>query len=349
MNGNHDKGLLPAMLLIVVCIAGCAATNGEPVIPADTLLAYTPRDEVEAEEQEALLKISDTVTNEINVMRTEAENRVRAFRNAERVMHARDLPEEVERPTAKQVAALRAEALAAWKEVDRAILDHMDTFARFLEKYPNNWYARHRLAWFLESVGNWPEAARQWRRVIELAPGFPYAYNNLGSLYDHMGRGPEAAQLYRIAVALYPDEAVFHLNLAVSYSTKRYELMQMYQWDHERIWNECIAAYRRARELEPEDVQIAYDLASQYVMAPYFGIEETADEALRAWDDYLDLNLSAHKRGVACRNVGRILLTEKKEYDEAIRWLEEAVELLDDPGSKTLLERARKARAETDL
>ncbi len=349
MNGKHGKGLLPTMIAMAFCIAGCAATNGEPVIRADTLLAYTPRNEVEAEEQEALLKISDTLTNEINARRVEAEDLVRNFRNAERLLHARRLPEEVERPTEKQVAAMRAEALAAWKEVDRAILGHMDTFGRFIETYPHNWYARHRLAWFLESVGNWPEAARQWRRVIEMAPGFPYAYNNLGSLYDHMGRGPEAAQLYRIAIALYPDEAVFHLNLAVSYSTKRYELMQIYQWDHERVWNECIASYRRARELEPEDSQIAYDLASQYVMAPYFGVEETADEALKAWEDYLGLDLTPQKRGMGCRNVGRIYLTEKRDYDEAIRWLEQAVELLDDPGSKTLLERARKARAETKM
>ena len=157
-----------------------------------------------------------------------------------------------------------------------------------------------------------------------------------------MGRDKESIELFRKAISLYYDDATFHTNLAVNYSTHRAETAELYGWDLPRIFEECIAEYRKALALKPEDKQIAFDLASQYVLAKHFKVTDTADRAIADWNYYLTLDLSDTQRGMAYRNIGRIFLVEKKDYTEAITWLEKALAVFDDPSSKVLLERARK-------
>ncbi|MGD0999583.1 MAG: tetratricopeptide repeat protein [Candidatus Brocadiia bacterium] len=226
------------------------------------------------------------------------------------------------------------------------IQQQRDAYEAFLQKYPDDWFQRHRYASFLADFHLADEAAAEWRRVIEQAPTFPYAYNNLGTLYNHMGRDLEAILLYRKAIELYPDDADFHLNLAVNYSTHRSEASKEFGWTLPVVFHECILSYQRARALRPQDPEIAYDLASQYVLAKYFGVKDTGDEAIEAWKYYLTLDLTPTQRGVAERNMATLYLKQKNDPAAAQKLLEEALTLLpDDATCKMLLKQAAAAQA----
>ena len=220
-----------------------------------------------------------------------------------------------------------------------------DRYEDFLKKYPDNWYERHRYAWFLADNQLADDAAAEWRRVIEQAPAFPYAYNNLGTLYNHMGRDLEAILLYRKAIELYPDDADFHLNLAVNYSTHRAEAAKEFGWDLPRVFHECILSYERARALKPKDPEIAYNLASQYVLAKFFGVQNSADDAIEAWKYYLALDLTPTQRAVADRNLASIYMRQKNDPAAAQKLLEEALTLMpDDSTVQMLLDQAKAAQ-----
>ena len=226
------------------------------------------------------------------------------------------------------------------------IQQQRDEYEAFLQKYPDDWFQRHCYATFLADFHLADEAAAEWRRVIEQAPTFPYAYNDLGTLYNHMGRDLEAILLYRKAIELYPDDADFHVNLAVNYSTHRAEASREFGWTLPVVFHECILSYQRARALKPKDPEIAYDLASQYVLAKFFGVKDTADEAIEAWKYYLALDLAPTQRGVADRNEATICLKQKNDPAAAQKLLEEALTLLpDDSTCKTLLKQAVDAQA----
>ncbi len=261
-------------------------------------------------------------------------------RAAAGAFYAKELRPGVVRPTQEQLEALRREAEAKWLSFKDFMIRQVDRYEDFLVRYPQNWYVRHRYAWFLADHTLGYEAAEEWRKVIKLAPDFPYAYNNLASLYNHMGRDLEAVDLFRKAIALKDDDATFHVNLAVNYSTHRFEVAEKFGWDLPRVFRECVAEYRKARELIPAEVEVARELASQYVLAKHFGVEDAADEAIEAWQYYLALDLTRIQRGIGCRNVGSIYLKKKKDPAAALEWLKKAVELLNDPSSRTMLQQA---------
>ena len=117
-------------------------------------------------------------------------------------------------------------------------------------------------------------------------------------------------------------------------------MAEKFGWDLPRVFRECVAEYRKARELIPAEVEVARELASQYVLAKHFGVEDAADEAIEAWQYYLALDLTRIQRGIGCRNVGSIYLKKKKDPAAALEWLKKAVELLNDPSSRTMLQQA---------
>jgi tetratricopeptide (TPR) repeat protein len=224
-----------------------------------------------------------------------------------------------------------------------AIMEQVDRYEQFLIRYPRNWYARHRYAWFLADHYLTMEAAEEWRRVIEMEPRFPYAYNNLGTLYNHMGRDLEAIILFRKAIELKSDDPTFHVNLAVNYFTHRYEAMEEFGWDLPRTFRECMDSYRRAIALEPQNADIVREYATTYVMAKFFQVADTADEELDAWRYYLTLELNADQRGFGLRSIGRVLLRQKNDPAGALKAFRDAMPYMpDDPALRSFIEEAEK-------
>lgn len=295
----------------------------------------------ELAEQEKLSRADKESRPAIASAKENARTARNDFARAHGLFRDEKLPPQVVRPTQEEVDALYKKAKAARDHYDSLLTAQVNRYEEFLKRYPQNWYARHRFAWFLADHVIWQKAAEEWRKVIELKPDFPYAYNNLASLYNHMGRDMEAIDLYRKAIELRDDDPTFHMNLADNYSLHRKEVAAKFGWDAPRVFRESVAEYRRARELVPNDPQIARRLAAHYVHAGYFGVEDVADEQIAAWEYYLKLDLTPHQRGVGCRNLGRIYLRQKKSPATALGWLEKSVELLDDPASHKMLNQAK--------
>jgi len=331
--------------------AGASEPPSEPASPATmappppgVVLLYEPKTLAETE---AVVKLA-LEDQEIRLVIAKAEEdafgAVGAYRRAAFTLTGR-AGRSGSRATKQELEALYKAAAEKVMQYRGLIQTQLDRYEKFLATYPDDWFQRHRYAWFLADNHLEEDAAAEWRRVIEQAPTFPYAYNNLGTLYNHMGRDLEAMLLYRKAIELYPEDAGFYANLAVDYSTHRAEASKEFGWDLPRVFRECIEAYRRARELTPKDPEIAYDLASQYVLAKFFGVQDTADDAIAAWEYYLALDLTPRQRGAADRNLATIYFRQKNDPAAAQRLLEEALTLLPgDATCKMLLDQAKAAK-----
>ncbi len=325
-----------AALTAAALFVGCSTA------PARVVIEYKPANFEESRAQSALMKADDGARAEIDVAEFLLRQAADKYAQARGLLESPELPPDTTRPTEAEVRALYEAAFARYRDMQEAIARQAHLYQQFMNRYPDNWFARHRYAWFLADNYLHYDAAAQWERVIRMQPDFPYAYNNLGSLYNHMGRDAEAIQLFRKAIELKDDDPVFHVNLAVNYSTHRKEAMALYGWDLPRTFRECIESYRRARALLPRDPEVARDLATQYVLAKFFQVRDTADEALDAWNYYLALDISPAQRGYAMREVGRIWLREKKDRATAIQWFENGQALVgQDPGIENLLKEAR--------
>jgi protein O-GlcNAc transferase len=92
-------------------------------------------------------------------------------------------------------------------------------------------------AW--KDLGYLDEAARWYRRVLELNPDFAQAHCGLGNVTKDQGKLDEAATCYQRALQLKPDYAEAHNNLGVAYQ----EAGKM---------AEAAACYQRALQLQPD-------------------------------------------------------------------------------------------------
>lgn len=97
------------------------------------------------------------------------------------------------------------------------------------------------------------EAAREFRRMIELDPTFAGAYNNLAVIYiDHLKNYEEAKKYIRASLELFPDYPAGYVNLGVIYLNSR-ELQA------------AIDNFRKALELDPKNLLAHYNLAACYI------------------------------------------------------------------------------------
>jgi len=336
---------LVAALTIGGCASAPSASRNGPIVVMD----YPSRSIAESTARRSLLKADAEVREEIEKALGEAQTASYIYSRALGHVPLETLPSATQRPSPEEVEAPRTTNLADLQKWWILFGNQIDRYDAFLREYPENWYVRHRFAWFLADLNLSFFAAEEWEKVIEQEPRFPYAYNNLATLYNHMGRDKESIVLLRKAIELKNDDPVFWTNLAVNYSTHRAEAMELYGWDPPRTFRECLNAYRRARKLDPKNVEIARDVATQFVLAKYFEVTDTADEALKEWDYYLGLDLSKDQRLFGCLNVGRIYLREKNDPEMAISWLAKALALDENnPAARAVMKSAQKALAERD-
>lgn len=114
--------------------------------------------------------------------------------------------------------------------------------------------------------GMFDEAAREFRRVIDLRPGDDVGEFYLGLVAIRQGRFEDAVHSLRTAVQRAPDHGAAHLNLS-------YALERLGRLDEARV------AHARAAHLLPEDAAVQLSGA---VLAIRRGDIHAADAALRA-------------------------------------------------------------------
>ncbi len=190
--------------------------------------------------------------------------------------------------------------LGFWKD-DRTL------FGRAARAVPGNWFAHQNLAGAAAERGDFEEAARQYRRVIELEPAFPKAYDGLGHALDKLGRTEEAVGLLTTAVRLDPRSAEARNNLGIAM---------------ERLGRnpEAAANYREAARLDPSLAEAFYNLGNS------LSAMGRIEESIRAYRQAVEIN---PRYAVAYNNLG-LVYGQLKRYREAAAAYREAVRVKPD-------------------
>ena len=219
----------------------------------------------------------------------------------------------------------------AWGYYHVAIHTQVERFIVHLERYSDDWRIRSEFASYLIHLGLRHQAATKFREVLDDADSH-VAMNNLATLYNHTGRDKEAMQLYRAAIAIEPT-TTYYWNLAVAYSVHRQIAAELYGWDMPRVFAECINAYKKAIELDPQNKELVRDWATQYVLAPFFSVSagDVADDAIGAWKAYLELEPGKNQQCFALTRIGMIYLRIKRDALKATVYIVDAYNMDKNP------------------
>lgn len=220
--------------------------------------------------------------------------------------------------------------------------DILRSYEQFLADFPNNAVAHN---YYGEALADLKEehqqAAEQWRKAVELDPDLADPHNNLGIYYGHFGHPDKAIDESRKAVELGPEVAEFHFNLALAYHNFRHVATSKLGWTLPRLFEEILKESRKARQLAPDDLEIAMDYARTYFSSEDFGAAPDWSEALAAWQYCLPLAKDSTERFSILLNLGRVALRMGRKED-ARKYLNEALVIRpESPVVKRLLQTAQ--------
>ena len=121
------------------------------------------------------------------------------------------------------------------------------SFHIVIELEPNQSWAYHYLGEALARLGKLEEAVTAYRKAVELKPDFCWSYHHLGDVLERQQQWEGSIIAFRQAIELNPEHFGSYLGLGKS-------LEKLGQLD------EAITAYRRASELDPEADWMQYRL-----------------------------------------------------------------------------------------
>jgi tetratricopeptide (TPR) repeat protein len=188
-------------------------------------------------------------------------------------------------------------------------------YKHFLNDHPR--HARAMVAYgdFLEDQGREEVAMEWWKKAIAVDPGEAYAYNDIANYYGHYGRATEALKLYDKAISLAPTEPIFRFNWATTCVSYRNDSHTAYGWTKEEIFQHSLEQFRKARDLEPQNFELATAYAETFYMMP----KPDWEEAYAAWKFCLDQPLDDGQRQLAYTHLARVCI-RRERYDEAREW-----------------------------
>ena len=153
----------------------------------------------------------------------------------------------------------------------------------FIAHHPDHAGARLAYASFLEDTHDEEAAMVQLEKAKEIDPKSPAVWNNLANHYGHVGPVKKAFEYYAKAIELKSDEPVYYQNFATTVYLFRKDAMEFYNLTEQQVFDKALALYAKAFKLDPENFNLATDLAQTY-----YGIRPTrTDDALRAWTNAL--------------------------------------------------------------
>ncbi|HUI06772.1 MAG TPA: hypothetical protein VL486_07175 [Verrucomicrobiae bacterium] len=188
-------------------------------------------------------------------------------------------------------------------------------YRHFLSDHPQHSRAMVAFGSLLYDQGREAEGIGWWERAIKVDPREAYAYNNIANHDGHNGRAAEALKLYDKAIALEPAEPVFRFNWATTCVVFRNEAHAVYGWTTGEIYRHCLEQFRKARDLAPQD----FELATAYAQTFYQMPQPDWQEAYQAWKSCLDQPLTDEQRQFVYANLARTGLNSGR-YDEAEQW-----------------------------
>lgn len=175
-------------------------------------------------------------------------------------------------------AALRRRMDERFTVVRRAYED-------FLRRHPGHARARTAFGNFLNESGEEDAAKTQWERALAGNPNDAEVYNNLANFFGHRGPVKKAFEYYAKAVELAPREATYYQNFATTVFLFRKDAREFYQISEDEVFDRAMQLYRKALELEPDNYELAVDLAQSY----YSIKPSRIPEAVAAWNYTLNL------------------------------------------------------------
>jgi tetratricopeptide (TPR) repeat protein len=165
---------------------------------------------------------------------------------------------------------------------------------QILQTLPGNADAHNILGVVLQALGRGDEAVASLRRAIELAPSSASVHANLGEILRQQGKTEEAAEILEIAVKLDPNHAQALNNLGITHFERR----QM---------KKAIEYYRRAVSLAPNLAEAYNNLGNA------LRVTGDIDGAIQAYQDAL---VHRERYPEAYNNLGT-LLQQRGQLDEA--------------------------------
>lgn len=234
----------------------------------------------------------------------------------------------------------------AWKQSDQYGHDAEYHYRAILERNPDSWISYENLAARLMDSGRHSEAIPLLQKALELNPDYFEAVRDLGTSYDRLGRLKEALPYYERASRLNPDrkggenlygrallnvrqveEALRHFRKAIDIAEQENSPVASFHVDLGRGLlaagkpEEALAEFRLAQKL----AGVSYPLADMLIGDTLVRLgrpDEAAPHLKRAID--ADPGDSIHRF-----DYGKILY-DGGRYEEACRYLEEAIRLRPD-------------------
>lgn len=143
-------------------------------------------------------------------------------------------------------------------------------------------------------------------------------WNDWGNEYSRTGPMTNMFICFLNATRIMPHEPVYHQNLATGLFMYRKDAKEFFGVNEEQVFSMALREYRKARILDPENYELAKELALvHYGVRPF-----RAEEALTEWNHVLTL---AQKNSGASLdevylNLGRVNFMAAR-YSEAQKWL----------------------------
>ena len=213
--------------------------------------------------------------------------------------------------------------------------DSESLFRHAIDVTSDNYLAEHNLGSArLVARAGLTEAAVHLRKAVFLAPGSVSAHTDLGTALAGMGRFPEAVREYEIALRLDPASTIARRNLAsaLADSAEAHYRRGLDLANTQEQSSAAIDEFEVALRLRPDYPEAHNNLGVVLAQIPGRSADAISHfrEALRLRPDYLD----------ASYNLAVILAVDGRTSD-AIRELETALRIHDDPQVRDALARLR--------
>ena len=160
------------------------------------------------------------------------------------------------------------------------------------------------------------EGIRWWENAIAADPHEAYAYNCLANDYGHNGHADKALRYYQKAIDLAPTEPIFRYNWATTCEMFRNESKAVYGWSKDEIFQHSLEQFRKARDLVPQDFEMASAYAETFYQVPKANWQEAYD----GWQFCLKQPLDDQQRQLVYAHLGRVCMRLGRN-DEAREWL----------------------------
>lgn len=144
----------------------------------------------------------------------------------------------------------RALAIAYMKSVDDE--KALYYFYEAINRKPDDYMLYFFIGTIYENHFAFEDAAKSYKKAIEINPEFAQAFNNLGYCYKEIRFWSYAIEYYKKAIDIWPENPNYHYNIGNAYT-------------HKQMYEEAFESYKRAVALDPNFAKAHYNLGKAYL------------------------------------------------------------------------------------